>query len=141
MSATSDDGIYGALAPRPPAPQPIPFANGSLAVIVERIIEAVDEETASLRAGARFDIPASNARKSRHLYDLNRALKAVSPALLGPDDRARVVRMRAQLAANEMAIRAHIAAVGEIAALVQSAILRFETDGTYSAHAARSRPG
>ena len=44
-----------------------------------------------------------------------------------------VVRLRDKLARNEAAIRAHLNAVNEVATIIQSAIQRSETDGTYSA--------
>ena len=43
------------------------------------------------------------------------------------------MRLRDKLATNEAAILAHLNAVNEVATLMQSAIQRAETDGTYSA--------
>ena len=40
-----------------------------------RIEQAVDEETASIRTDMNYDLKASNARKSRYLYELSRAMK------------------------------------------------------------------
>ena len=53
---------------------------GNLGAIISRIEEAVDEETAAIRTDIRFDIKASNARKSRYLYELARAMKGVGEA-------------------------------------------------------------
>ena len=52
---------------------------GSLAAIIGRIEEAVETETEAIRTDPAFDIKASNARKSRYLYELNRAMKAGRP--------------------------------------------------------------
>ena len=80
-----------------------------------------------------YDLKASNARKSRYLYELSRAMKGVGAAQLIAEQRDAVVRLRDKLARNEAAIRAHLNAVNEVATLIQSAIQRSETDGTYSA--------
>ena len=110
------------------APRP-----GNLGAIIGRIEQAVEEETAAIRTDVNFDIKASNERKSRHLYELSRAMKSIGEAGVPAEHRTALQRLRDRLAANEAAIRAHLNAVGEIAALMQSAIQNAETDGTYSA--------
>lgn len=105
----------------------------NLSAIIGRIEEAVETETASIRTDTRFDIKASNARKSRYLYELNKAISSLRGAVLGEEQRAGIVRLRDKLAHNEAVIRAHLSAVAEVAALMQDAIQRAEADGTYSA--------
>jgi len=105
----------------------------SLSTIIARIEQAVDEETASIRTDMNYDLKASNARKSRYLYELSRAMKGLGATQLIAEQREAVVRLRDKLAKNESAIRAHLNAVNEVATLIQSAIQRSETDGTYSA--------
>lgn len=107
------------------------FAGG-LAAILGRIEETIDTETQGIRTDVNFDLKSSNARKSRHLYELNRAMKGLAPHDLQPEDRENIIRLRDKLTENEAAIRAHMGAVAEIAALVQDAIQRHEADGTYS---------
>ena len=106
----------------------------AISAILGRIEEAIENETQSIGSPA-FDIRASNARKSRYLYDLNRALKGVGPSELAREHREGIVRLRSKLVANEAAIRAHLAAVNEVATLIQDAIQRAEADGTYSSAA------
>lgn len=120
-------------AGRAAAAQPARSAAG-LAAMIERIGETIDGETAGIRAGGDgFDIKASNARKSRHLYELSKAIKGVQdPGLLA--EHADAIRgLREKLAVNERAILAHMSAVSEVAELIQGAIQRAEADGTYSA--------
>lgn len=105
----------------------------NLTAIIGRIEETVEAETASIRTDMRFDIKASNARKSRYLYELNKAISGLSGGSLPQEHRGVVVRLREKLAANERAILAHLNAVGEVADLMQEAIQRAEADGTYSA--------
>lgn len=105
----------------------------SLSAIIGRIEETVEAETAAIRTDLRFDIKASNARKSRYLYELNKVISGAGSALAGEEHREGIIRLREKLAANEAAILAHLNAVSEVAALMQEAIERAEADGTYSA--------
>jgi len=107
----------------------------ALAAILGRIEEAIDLETQAIRTDPRFDLATANARKSRHLYELSKAMKGMTPGDLGPEDRASIIRLREKLSVNEAVIRAHLSAVSEVAALVQDAIERHEADGTYSSAA------
>lgn len=114
------------------APQP---SVGSISAIIGRIEEAIDSETASIKSDPRFDIRASNARKSRYLYELNRAVKGIAPRDFVEKHRDAIVRLKQKLVANEAVILAHLSAVTEVAGLIQTAIERAETDGTYSTNA------
>ncbi len=107
--------------------------TGNLAAIIGRIEVAIDEETTGLRTEPGFDIKASNARKSRHLYELTRALKGIAETDVLAGHRDGLRRLRGKLAANEAAIQAHLNAVSEVARLMQNAIQHAEADGTYSA--------
>jgi hypothetical protein len=105
---------------------------GSITAIIGRIEEAIETETTSIKSDPAFDIKASNARKSRYLYELNRAMKGIAQRDFVEMHREGIVRLKAKLVANEAAILAHLSAVTEVAAIIQSAIERAETDGTYS---------
>ncbi|TGQ71200.1 hypothetical protein EN829_002110 [Mesorhizobium sp. M00.F.Ca.ET.186.01.1.1] len=112
----------------------VPFARpGNLAAIIGRIEEVVEEETAGIRSDTSYDLKASNARKSRYLYELTRAMRGGSEAEFLEQHREGLTRLRHKLAKNEAAILAHLSAVNEVASLLRSAIQRAETDGTYSA--------
>jgi hypothetical protein len=104
---------------------------GNLATIIGRIEEAVEAETAAIRTDPTFDIKASNARKSRYLYELNRVMKSGRPENLA-EHRDGLQRLRQKLARNEAAILAHLNAVTEVANLLKDAIQNAEADGTYS---------
>ena len=49
-----------------------------------------------------YDLKASNARKSRYLYELSRAMKGIGAAQLIAEQREAVVRLRDKLAKNEV---------------------------------------
>ena len=105
---------------------------GNLAAIIGRIEEVVDEETAGIRSGTAYDLKSSNARKSRYLYELNRALKGANEIEFLEQHKEGLQRLRQKLAKNEAAILAHLNAVNEVATLLRNAIQRADTDGTYS---------
>ncbi|GAA2828996.1 hypothetical protein EDC40_102233 [Aminobacter aminovorans] len=107
---------------------------GNVAAIISRIEDAVEEETAAIRTDIHFDIKASNARKSRYLYELTRATKGLVEGDYPSELKVGVERLRDKLVANERAILAHLSAVSEVASLLRDAIQRSEADGTYSAN-------
>ena len=128
-----DYSPYTAQLPaRTAAPEPSAMRPSSLMAIIGRIEEAVDEETAAIHTDLGFDLKASNARKSRYLYELSRAMKGVNVGDLGEEHRNGMLRLRQKLARNETVIRAHLDAVGEVASLIQAAVQKVEADGTYS---------
>lgn len=106
--------------------------GGNLGAIIDRIAEVVEGETAAIGRDPGFDLKASNAKKSRCLYELSRAMKGVRESDAA-DYAERLGRLRELLKRNEMAVRAHLRAVGEVAALLQGAIERAQSDGTYGA--------
>jgi hypothetical protein len=114
------------------AEQPSPPRPAALSAIIGRIEEAIEHETAGIRGNPDFDIKASNARKSRHLYELNRAIKGLPQAEVLNEHREALTRLRGKLADNEKALRAHLNAVTEVAGLIRDAIQKADADGTYS---------
>lgn len=106
----------------------------NLSSLIDRIEEAVDAETSSIRTDVGFDIKASNTRKSRYLYELNRAIAGLNNGPLTDEQRGMILRLREKLSANEAAILAHLNAVSEVATIIQDTIQRSEADGTYSAN-------
>lgn len=131
----SDTALYSpqTLRPGPASELSSPAHPAALSAIIGRIEEAVEQETAAIRTDVNFDIKTSNARKSRYLYELNKAMKGVSKSEMLVQHREGLLRLRAKLAANEKAILAHLGAVSEVAALIRDAIQRSDADGTYTA--------
>jgi hypothetical protein len=125
--------LYSPEPPRSaPAEQPSPPRPAALSAIIGRIEEAIEQETAGIRGNPDFDIKTSNARKSRHLYELNRAMKGLPQAEVLSEHSAALTRLRGKLTENEQALRAHLNAVTEVAGLIRDAIQNAEADGTYS---------
>lgn len=107
-------------------------STASALAIIGRIEEAIVAETAAIRSNPDFDLKASNARKSRYLHELNKALRGISEGELRTEHRDALASLRDKLAANEATIKAHLNAVGEVAGMLQRAIERSQADGTYS---------
>ncbi len=108
--------------------------SGNIPAIIRRIEDAVDAETAAIRTDVNFDLKASNQRKSRYLYELNRATRGVDVGQMSAEVRDGLKRLSKKLEINEQAILAHMNAVKEVASMLQTAIQHAENDGTYSAH-------
>lgn len=121
-------------APVPPRAPDMPSAvrTDTIAALIGRMEETLDIETAAVRSDPRFDINASNARKSRCLYELTRALRTYPEGRLPGEHRESIERLRGKLDANERTLKAHLSAVSEIATLLTETIQRSNADGTYS---------
>jgi hypothetical protein len=121
-------------APLVPAAKAVRTGSGTpeLGILLARIEEVIDTETAAIRTDINFDIAASTARKSRHLYDLQRALRGQNDQALLETFRPEIERLRDKLAINQQAVTAHLEAVTEVALLIKTALQEAEADGTYS---------
>ena len=80
--------------------RPVQASAGSISAIIGRIEEAIESETASIKSDPKFDIRSSNARKSRYLYELNRAIKGISVRDFAEIHRDAIVRLKAKLVAK-----------------------------------------
>lgn len=117
-----------------------PIGDTSPLSIIRRIRECVEHETRSIKSASNFDAKESNARKSRLLYELGRAIRASGAGPFGPEHQEDFLALKTALAENETVLRAHVAAVSEVAGILQQAIEREEADGTYSSGGYRPQP-
>ncbi|MEZ5811899.1 MAG: hypothetical protein R3D45_10850 [Rhizobiaceae bacterium] len=129
-----DQQQYGEYQTRPAPPRGdlLQARNASLQSIIRRIRECIELETRAISEAATFDAKESNARKSRLLFELGRASRDTDPASLDQQCLDDFAELRKALARNEAVLRAHVSAVSEVAGILQRAIEREETDGTYS---------
>lgn len=133
----SEQDVYSqvpATVPRPRGDAQAGLRGTSLPGIIARLEETVDVETRAIRTDVTFDLQASNERKSRYLYELNKAVRDIRPDVLQAN-RDGIVRLRRKLAENQAAIAAHLKAVTEVAGLIRDAIEESEADGTYGSDA------
>jgi len=99
---------------------------------IERLEEAVEQETAALQSRTTFDLKEFNDRKSRGLLELTRAMRLIDGT--APDARliTRLASLRAKLDINSAVLRLHLDAVHEISSAMAEAIRAADSDGTYS---------
>lgn len=107
---------------------------------IQRLEDVIDTETRLLLEGGNPDLAEINSRKSRGLYDFNKAIKkatsAAEPAtmkLLQP----LLDSLKQKLEKNCEALQLHLRAVGELADLIRGALETQEADGTYSMQSVR----
>jgi hypothetical protein len=108
-----------------------PTTPAAFAAALDRLEEALDEETGALRSRQPVDLDELNRRKSRSLLELTR----LSRGLAAPPDGALGARLRAlagKLAENRDVLALHLGAVREIADLLVNALGEAESDGTYA---------
>jgi hypothetical protein len=99
---------------------------------IERLEEAVAQETAALQSRKTFDLKEFNDRKSRGLLELTRAMRMIEGT---PPDAAlvnRLVGLRSKLEVNSAVLKLHLDAVREISAAMAEAMRDADSDGTYS---------
>lgn len=113
-------------------------ANPALATLLgllDRLEEALEEETAALAQRRPLDFEEINRRKSRSLLELTRAIRSLPEALAGAREGAlpaRLASLRGKLLGNQDILRIHLSAAQEIAAILGREMGEAESDGTYS---------
>lgn len=113
-----------------------PLSGAALALwnVLERLEQALDHETAELRALRTADFNRLNEVKSRLLLDISRAIRAARDEVADERLLARLSSLRLKLEHNRLAIAMHLDAVREIASAMAATLIDAESDGTYSAH-------
>lgn len=107
---------------------------------VVRVIEVLEEESDALRTGGAIDIDDFSRRKGERLIELNRLF--TSSQLTGADLnslRKPLEELKRKTAENSSLLRAHIYAVEEVAQIIQNAVEKERSDGTYSRAVSQSR--
>ena len=120
-----------------------PAENPTLKPVVraiQRLEDVIDTETRLLLEGGNPDLAEINSRKSRGLYDFNKAIKkAASAAEPATMKRLQPLldSLKQKLEKNCDALQLHLRAVGELADLIRGALETQEADGTYSMQSVR----
>ena len=100
--------------------------------VLGRLEAVLERENSLIGTDARFDITASNAQKSRCLYELNLLMKSMEPSDLPRAAGDRLIRLRSVVETNATRVKAHMEAVREVTDLINEAVQAAEADGTYS---------
>ena len=110
-----------------------PVASGAIEIVIQRLEEVVDQETAALKSRKQVDLKDFNDRKSHALLDLSRALRQMQA---GGANQAylknRLAELRAKLEVNRRVLQMHLEAVREVSTTLADAIREQDSDGTYS---------
>jgi hypothetical protein len=120
MSAPASKTDHGALA----------FAIGA----IERLTEAIQQETLELSRPGPVDFRCHCQRKSQGLLDLSRLQPLFASHRGHPRLRAALGVFVATLDANHKLLSAKLRAARTVADVVSHAISEGQSDGTYSAH-------
>lgn len=99
---------------------------------ISRLETVVDAETELLSGGESVDLRDITARKSRGLYDLNKALRKLGERADAERLEAPMRGLRDRLERNQAVLSNHLKAVGELAELMRRAVEMDEADGTYT---------
>lgn len=99
---------------------------------IERLEEAVEQETAALQTRAGIDLREFNDRKSQGLLELTRAMRHIEGTAPEPKLAKRLAQLRSKLEINSAALKMHLEAVREVSAVMADAMRDAESDGTYS---------
>jgi hypothetical protein len=99
--------------------------------IIAGLLICIREETIALRDNQHYDLPGSNARKSRLLYELNRAAGGISASEHSLELSGQLKTLRAELAANALLVKGHATALREISEMMIGLVRKDEADGTY----------
>ncbi|GLK70090.1 hypothetical protein KHC23_22090 [Ancylobacter dichloromethanicus] len=106
--------------------------------LLDRLEEAVAEETLALTQRRLIDFDEVNRRKSRSLLELSRAVRSLPDTVdSGLTDRLKV--LRAALQRNSDLLQFHLVAAQHVTAILGDALRETESDGTYSAATATRR--
>jgi hypothetical protein len=103
----------------------------SISKIISGLLTCMREETIALRDNQRYDLPGSNARKSRLLYELNRAAGGIGASEYSLELSGQLKALRAELAANALLVKGHATALREISEMMIGLVRKDEADGTY----------
>jgi hypothetical protein len=100
--------------------------------VLGRLETIIDNENGNIGNDPDFDLPTSNAHKSRCLYELAMLTRDVPPEEVPPTFSRQLSRIREKLATNAQRVSAHLEAVREVVGILKNAVQDLEADGTYS---------
>jgi hypothetical protein len=103
----------------------------SISKIISGLLTCIREETIALRDNQRYDLSGSNARKSRLLYEFNRAAGGIGAPEHSAELSTQLKTLRAELAANALLVKGHMTALREISEMMIGLVRKDEADGTY----------
>ncbi|WP_419909703.1 hypothetical protein [Hoeflea sp.] len=101
--------------------------------ILGRLDAILERENNALGTDPDFDVNASNAHKSRCLYELSLLTRAVPPQHMSRSHGEMLRAIHEKLERNTAKIKAHLEAVRRVTDLLRDAAKEADADGTYTA--------
>ncbi len=105
--------------------------DGNVRRIISRLIEYIEQENLAIEENGNFDFVLSSERKSRLLFEFNRANATLDPTHLADETVAGLRRLKHGLIENERRIASHVSAVKEVSGILVDIMRDEENDGTY----------
>jgi hypothetical protein len=99
--------------------------------VLGRLELIIDNENSRLGSDPEFDIKASNAHKSRCLYELTMLFRDTRPESMPPSFVSHMKDLKTKLNTNARKVQAHMEAVRAVADILKNAARDAEDDGTY----------
>ena len=100
--------------------------------VLGRLETIIDNENDNIGSDPHFDLPTSNAHKSRCLYELTMLFRDTDPRELAVGYAEQMHALKKKLAINARRVEAHMNAVRAVADLLKNAVREADGDGTYS---------
>lgn len=113
-------------------PQPGSARLGIFLQAIARVEETLQVETAVISEYRNDELPMVNERKTRALFDLDRAIKGLHLDEVNDEAWDRVRNLRDQLEENRQLLLIHLNAAREISALIERVMAESDSDGTYN---------
>ena len=102
--------------------------------VLDRLEQALDQETAALKSRMVTDFVAFSHRKRQGLLELSRSLPHLAGGEFGSAASARLAGLNEKLEQNRSALDVQLRAVREVSAIIERSLRDAESDGTYSNH-------
>lgn len=99
--------------------------------VLGRLELIIDNENERLGFDPEFDIKASNAHKSRCLYELTMLFRDTRPDQMPPAFIGQMKGLKDKLNTNARKVQAHMDAVRAVADIIRNVARDAEDDGTY----------
>jgi hypothetical protein len=99
---------------------------------IARVEETLQVEAAVISEYRNDDLPMVNERKTRALFDLDRAIKGLPHDEVSDEAWIRVRKLRDQLEESRRLLLIHLNAAREISALIEKVMAESDSDGTYN---------
>jgi len=100
--------------------------------VLGRLEMIIDNENSRIGIDSSFDLKASNARKSRCLYELTMLRRNAPITDLSPAFVSQTKHIQTKLVANSQKVEAHMEAIRSVVDILKTAVQDADADGIYS---------